>query len=83
MDCGQVALFLNLVKPPWRRYDACISVLTVLRQHDYKRILISTFEHADEWHLYYNMVSFLWKGMRLEQRWVMVERSWKERCHCY
>ncbi|XP_037089671.1 rhomboid-related protein 4-like [Pollicipes pollicipes] len=65
---AQVALFLNLVKPPWHRYDACISVFTVLRQGDYKRVLISTFEHADEWHLYYNMVSFLWKGMRLEQR---------------
>jgi len=65
---GQAALFLNLLKPPWRRRDACISVLTVLRQGDYKRILISTLEHADEWHLYYNMVSFLWKGMRLEQR---------------
>ncbi|KAF0293771.1 Rhomboid-related protein 4 [Amphibalanus amphitrite] len=65
---AQVALFLNIIRPPWHRYDACISVLTVLRQGDYKRILISTFEHADEWHLYYNMVSFLWKGMRLEQR---------------
>ena len=64
-----MALFLNIVRPPWHRYDACISVFTVLRQGDYKRILISTFEHADEWHLYYNMVSFLWKGMRLEQRW--------------
>lgn len=27
----------------------------------------SAILHADEWHLYYNMTSLLWKGLQLEQ----------------
>ena len=27
---------------------------------------MAPFFHADEWHLYYNMVSFMWKGRNLE-----------------
>lgn len=30
------------------------------------RLIWSAFLHADEWHLYYNMSSFLWKGLQLE-----------------
>lgn len=29
---------------------------------------MSPLEHNDDWHLYYNMVSFLWKGRELESR---------------
>ncbi len=32
--------------------------------------MTAAFFHADEWHLYYNMISFLWKGLTLERRWV-------------
>lgn len=35
---------------------------------DWRRLLLSPLHHADDWHLYFNMVSFLWKGRRLEQR---------------
>jgi rhomboid domain-containing protein 1 len=30
------------------------------------RLFWSTLLHADEWHLYYNMTSLLWKGLQLE-----------------
>lgn len=32
----------------------------------YHRIFNSAFLHADDWHLYYNMTSLLWKGNQLE-----------------
>lgn len=35
---------------------------------EYSRLLQGAFFHADDLHLYYNMVSFLWKGIYLERR---------------
>ncbi|CAG6008308.1 unnamed protein product [Menidia menidia] len=35
---------------------------------EWRRLLLSPLHHADDWHLYFNMASFLWKGIRLEQR---------------
>lgn len=35
---------------------------------DWRRLLLSPFHHADDWHLYFNMASLLWKGMKLERR---------------
>lgn len=35
---------------------------------DWRRLVLSPLHHADDWHLYFNMVSFLWKGIRLERR---------------
>jgi len=32
----------------------------------WKRLLGSAFVHADDHHLYYNMLSLLWKGIQLE-----------------
>lgn len=32
----------------------------------WSRLVWSALLHADEWHLYYNMSSFLWKGLQLE-----------------
>ena len=29
-------------------------------------MFLAPFFHSDEWHLYYNMVSLLWKGRNLE-----------------
>ena len=31
-------------------------------------LILHSFVHADEWHLYYNMSSLLWKGVHLEKR---------------
>ncbi|KAM6178432.1 rhomboid-related protein 4 [Rhynchocyon petersi] len=60
-----VWLFLNPVKP---LYDSCISVERCYQQKDWQRLLLSPFHHADDWHLYFNMASMLWKGIQLERR---------------
>ncbi|ESO09354.1 hypothetical protein HELRODRAFT_73351 [Helobdella robusta] len=70
MILGQVAIFLRLFKLPFR-FDveaSCISALHVWYREDYLRLILGALQHADEWHLYYNMVSMLWKGRKLEQK---------------
>lgn len=47
---------------------ACVSVEQAYRLKDWRRLLLSPLHHADDMHLYFNMVSLLWKGMRLERR---------------
>ncbi|XP_068597600.1 rhomboid-related protein 4-like [Brachionichthys hirsutus] len=47
---------------------ACVSVQQVFWSNDWLRLLLSPLHHADDWHLYFNMVSFLWKGIGLERR---------------
>ncbi|XP_053169203.1 rhomboid-related protein 4 isoform X2 [Hemicordylus capensis] len=60
-----VFLFLQ----PLKRLDrACISVDEALYKRDWHRLYLSPFHHADDWHLYFNMVSLLWKGLKLERR---------------
>lgn len=64
---AQAAVYLQVFDLPWSRLsDACISVDAVLFRKQWWRILYGTIEHADSLHLYYNMVSFIWKGMVLE-----------------
>lgn len=46
---------------------ACVSVEQAYRLKDWRRLLLSPFHHVDDIHLYFNMASFLWKGIRLEQ----------------
>ncbi|XP_036070591.1 rhomboid-related protein 4 isoform X2 [Oryzias melastigma] len=46
----------------------CISVHQAYHYKDWRRLLLSPVHHADDLHLYFNMVSFLWKGIRLERR---------------
>ncbi|KAF4033324.1 Rhomboid family [Phytophthora infestans] len=40
----------------------------VLSHWDLTRIVASGLIHVDDWHLYHNMVSFLWKGCNLEYK---------------
>ncbi|XP_077564286.1 uncharacterized protein LOC144179718 [Haemaphysalis longicornis] len=64
---AQVTVYLKLFNMPWRGLsDACISIDTVIFRKQWLRILYGTVEHAHSLHLYFNMVSFLWKGMVLE-----------------
>ncbi|XP_004453936.1 rhomboid-related protein 4 [Dasypus novemcinctus] len=58
-------LFLNPLKP---LYDSCISVEKCYQQKDWQRLILSPFHHANDWHLYFNMASMLWKGIKLERR---------------
>ncbi|XP_066565837.1 rhomboid-related protein 4 isoform X2 [Amia ocellicauda] len=48
--------------------NVCISVQHAFTYRDWQRLLFSPFHHADDWHLYFNMVSLLYKGVRLEKR---------------
>ncbi|XP_054579097.1 rhomboid-related protein 4 isoform X4 [Eptesicus fuscus] len=60
-----VWFFLSPLKP---LYSSCLSVEKCYQEKDWQRLLLSPFHHADDWHLYFNMVSMLWKGIHLERR---------------
>ncbi|XP_003740026.1 rhomboid-related protein 4 [Galendromus occidentalis] len=63
----QVCLFLGLIKVPWRSIEeCCISAYTLIERREFMRIFSSALEHSDSYHLYYNMASFVWKGIILE-----------------
>uniref|UniRef100_L7M4E6 Peptidase S54 rhomboid domain-containing protein n=1 Tax=Rhipicephalus pulchellus TaxID=72859 RepID=L7M4E6_RHIPC len=64
---AQACTFLQLFEVPWRDISgACISVNAVIFKKQWLRIFYGAIEHGDSLHLYYNMVSFIWKGMLLE-----------------
>ncbi|XP_060623838.1 rhomboid-related protein 4 [Anolis sagrei] len=60
-----IYLFLQPLKPLG---EVCISVSEGFYRRDWHRLYLSAFHHADDWHLYFNMVSLLWKGTKLERR---------------
>lgn len=66
---AQVLLYLGVIHPPWDKWDICISGEKVLKGKNYKSLLFSAFEHADDMHLYYNMISYMIKGRSLENRY--------------
>ncbi|XP_042343102.1 rhomboid-related protein 4-like [Plectropomus leopardus] len=47
--------------------EACVSLQRVYRNKEWHRLFLSPLHHVDDWHLYFNMVSFIWKGIRLER----------------
>uniref|UniRef100_A0A8C3WY26 Rhomboid-related protein 4 n=1 Tax=Catagonus wagneri TaxID=51154 RepID=A0A8C3WY26_9CETA len=57
--------FLNPLKP---LFSSCLSVEQCYQQKDWQRLLLSPLHHVDDWHLYFNMASMLWKGINLERR---------------
>ena len=53
-----------LNKMPWSMpSEICLSVDKIWYYKDYKRLIFGAFEHGDDFHLYYNMLSFMWKGI--------------------
>lgn len=49
--------------------DVCLLPAAIVAGHrSLSRLLLSGFLHGDDTHLYYNMVSLLWKGYHLEQQ---------------
>ena len=48
-------------------HEACVSVQGVWFQRQWKRLLQASFYHASDFHLYYNMASFIWKAITLEK----------------
>ncbi|GBG26465.1 Rhomboid-related protein 4 [Hondaea fermentalgiana] len=61
-------LFMN--PPPFldRVSDVCMSAFSVIQMGELYRIIAASLFHLDAYHLYYNMSSFLVKGVALEQR---------------
>ena len=66
-------LGLNLVAyfQPGRNWpsirDACISVKGAWFDRQWKRVFLAPFYHTSDFHLYYNMASFIWKAISLER----------------
>lgn len=60
-----IFLYISPIQP---LMNVCINVQETWNRNDWKRLFFSPFHHADDWHLYFNMVSMLYKGIRLEQR---------------
>ena len=67
---GQAALFYldfgNGLVPDIR--EACINPYKIWARHEWSRLIWAGLLHLDGMHLYYNMGSFLWKGVSLERR---------------
>ncbi|XP_043114189.1 rhomboid-related protein 4 [Puntigrus tetrazona] len=60
-----VYLFLFPFKP---LMQTCLSVREAYCHRGWSRLLLSPFHHADDMHLYFNMASLLWKGIKLERK---------------
>ncbi|GMT31433.1 hypothetical protein PFISCL1PPCAC_22730, partial [Pristionchus fissidentatus] len=65
---AQVAVFLNFVPFLSSRYtqSLCLLPSRIIKRKEWIRLFAPLIMHADDMHLYYNMVSFIWKGRRLE-----------------
>uniref|UniRef100_A0A7M5V7F1 Peptidase S54 rhomboid domain-containing protein n=2 Tax=Clytia hemisphaerica TaxID=252671 RepID=A0A7M5V7F1_9CNID len=61
------AIYLRVVPGLPSVHSACTSNNFVFKKKEWKRLFLSSFYHLDDMHLYFNMVSFIWKGMKLEQ----------------
>ena len=48
-------------------YQACISVRGAWFEREWRRIFLASFYHSSDFHLYYNMASFIWKAISLER----------------
>ena len=66
-------LGLNLIAffQPGRNWpsirEACISVRGAWFDRQWKRVFLASFYHSSDFHLYYNMASFIWKAISLEK----------------
>jgi rhomboid domain-containing protein 1 len=47
----------------------CLSAYSILYHKQWLRLILAPFFHVDDWHLYYNMISFSIKGRSLEKRY--------------
>ncbi|KAI3821417.1 hypothetical protein L1987_08985 [Smallanthus sonchifolius] len=56
--------FLNFIIPPID--EVWFNAYLILHHNDLKRFFLSAFYHLGDSHLFYNMLSLLWKGVQLE-----------------
>ncbi|XP_057330300.1 rhomboid-related protein 4-like [Microplitis mediator] len=62
----QALLYIGMIQVPWNSEDVCISAVKIIKYKDWRSFIFSNFEHGSDMHLYYNMVSFIFKGAYLE-----------------
>ncbi|GMR31832.1 hypothetical protein PMAYCL1PPCAC_02027, partial [Pristionchus mayeri] len=65
---AQAAVFLELIPFLSSRYtqSLCLLPSRIMKRKEWIRLFAPLIMHADGMHLYYNMISFIWKGRRLE-----------------
>lgn len=49
--------------------SVCLSYNKIKYNNEWKTIILSPFFHGDDWHLYYNMISFVVKSRSLEKKY--------------
>lgn len=71
---ANVLIYLRVLNPYIKAFirspsiqKVCVSSAHVWYKGDWPRLLLAAWFHLDEWHLYYNMVSFVSKGISLER----------------
>lgn len=65
-----VAVYLELLDLTFPSLgEVCLSASEIITNRDWMRLIMSPFFHADDWHLYFNMISFSIKGRSLERRY--------------
>ena len=69
---AQVVIYIEMIAQICACFPSanavCISTYLLLYHRQWQRLFLSAFYHADDMHLYFNMVSLLWKGSMLEKR---------------
>lgn len=66
---GQTAIFLDFVPQLFHSANSvCLSSYLVYQHSDWRRLILAQFFHGDDMHLYFNMVSLLYKGSLLERK---------------
>ncbi|EYU42729.1 hypothetical protein ABFS82_13G000900 [Erythranthe guttata] len=63
--------FLDPILPPFNH--VLFNPHLILKHKDLKRFILSAFHHINEPHLFYNMLSLLWKGTQLESAMGSIE----------
>uniref|UniRef100_A0AC35TWW9 Rhomboid domain-containing protein n=1 Tax=Rhabditophanes sp. KR3021 TaxID=114890 RepID=A0AC35TWW9_9BILA len=66
---AQIGIYTGFIPPldPFFTRDFCLLPRAIIKNKQWYRLLIPVFMHADDWHLYYNMISLLYKGKTLER----------------
>ena len=62
-----VVIYMKLFPGLPTVHQACSSNNNIFNQQQWLRLILSSFFHLDDMHLYYNMISFIWKGISLER----------------
>ncbi|XP_071484385.1 rhomboid-related protein 4-like [Diadema antillarum] len=72
---ANILIYLRVLNPYIKRVirspsikNVCVSTVSVWYKGDWPRLFLAAWFHLDDWHLYYNMVSFIWKGISLERQ---------------